>query len=64
MLTCHRPVKDNLTPDMYEWLSGMHARGELLKPDQPGGTLARLAMQGVPKEISGQTLPWNDERIV
>ncbi|KAK5026927.1 hypothetical protein LTS07_007226 [Exophiala sideris] len=57
-------LKDKLRPDMHKMLSGLHARGELLKPEQPGSTLARLAVQGVPKEISGQMLPWNDDRIV
>jgi NAD(P)-dependent dehydrogenase (short-subunit alcohol dehydrogenase family) len=34
--------------------------GTLLRPEQPGNVIARLAV-GAPKELSGQFLSWNDK---
>lgn len=36
--------------------------GGLLKPEQPGNVMARLA-QDAPKELSGKFLSWNDESL-
>ena len=36
--------------------------GTLLRPEQPGNVIARLAV-GAPKELSGQFLSWNDENL-
>jgi hypothetical protein len=49
---------------MYNWLHNIYEKGDLLKPEQPGGTLAKLAMNGVPKSQSGKLLPWDDRSIV
>lgn len=36
--------------------------GGLLKPEQPGNVMARLALDA-PKELSGKFLSWNDESL-
>jgi len=56
--------KTDLPEHMYSWLNDMHLKGELLRPEQPGGSLAKLAMHGVPQEIAGEVVGWDDKRIV
>jgi len=36
--------------------------GGLLKPEQPGNVMAKLAVDA-PKDLSGQFLSWNDETL-
>ena len=36
--------------------------GGLLKPEQPGNVMARLALDA-PKDLSGKFLSWNDEKL-
>lgn len=36
--------------------------GGLLRPDQPGNVMAKLALDA-PKELSGQFMSWNDEKL-
>lgn len=37
-------------------------KGELLRPEQPGNVIARLAV-GAPRELSGMFVSWNDEKL-
>lgn len=39
---------------------GLHERGELLPPHEPGGVLAGLALKA-PPSMSGTFVNWNDE---
>ncbi|KAI5809293.1 short-chain dehydrogenase [Pyronema omphalodes] len=39
-----------------------HKDGKLLRPDQPGNVIAKLALN-MPKEISGQFLSWNSPEL-
>lgn len=55
--------KENFPEHMYKWLDDLHKAGGLLKPEQPGGSLGKLAMNGIPTELSGQLIPWDDIRI-
>ncbi|GAA6015661.1 hypothetical protein JCM8202_001066 [Rhodotorula sphaerocarpa] len=43
----------------HERFMGLHARGELLPPHEPGGVLAGLALSA-PTSMSGQFVNWND----
>jgi NAD(P)-dependent dehydrogenase (short-subunit alcohol dehydrogenase family) len=45
-----------------EKFSGLKSSGGLLKPEQPGHVIAKLAMNGG-KEFSGKFLSWNDESL-
>ena len=47
----------------YEWLSSLHAKGELLRPEQPAGSFARLALEGIPTPLNGLVISWNDSSI-
>ncbi|KAL9108075.1 MAG: hypothetical protein Q9227_007050 [Pyrenula ochraceoflavens] len=40
----------------------LHKKGELLRPEQPGHVIARLAL-GARKEYSGKFISWNDESL-
>lgn len=43
-----------------EKFAGLKEKGTLLKPEQPGHVIAKLAVGGG-KELSGKFLTWNDE---
>lgn len=43
-----------------EKFSGLKSNGGLLKPEQPGHVIAKLAISGG-KELNGKFLSWNDE---
>lgn len=45
-----------------EKFSGLKSSGGLLKPEQPGNVIAKLAVSGG-KELSGKFLSWNDESL-
>ena len=47
----------------YEWLSTAHARGEMLKPEQPASSFTRLVVNGIPPDLKGQVIAWDDARI-
>jgi hypothetical protein len=49
---------------MYNWLHHIYEKGDLLHPEQPGETLVKLAVNGVPKSQSGKLLSWDDQSIV
>ncbi|KAG9562385.1 hypothetical protein KCU77_g4629, partial [Aureobasidium melanogenum] len=36
--------------------------GSLLKPEQPGHVMAKLALDA-PKDLNGKFLSWNDEKL-
>jgi NAD(P)-dependent dehydrogenase (short-subunit alcohol dehydrogenase family) len=42
--------------------SGLKKDGGLLKPEQPGHVIAKLAV-GAGKELSGKFLTWNDKSL-
>ncbi|GAA5979456.1 hypothetical protein JCM10908_002931 [Rhodotorula pacifica] len=44
----------------HERFLGLHERGELLPPHEPGGVLAGLALSA-PQSMSGSFVNWNDE---
>ena len=45
-----------------EKFGSLKSQGKLLRPDQPGNVMAKLALDG-PQELSGQFLSWNDEAL-
>lgn len=45
-----------------EKFSGLKSSGGLLKPEQPGHVIAKLAVSGG-KEFSGKFLSWNDDSL-
>ncbi|GAA5852711.1 hypothetical protein JCM5353_002416, partial [Sporobolomyces roseus] len=54
--------KDHMTSKDLEKFMGIHERGELLLPSQPGRALASLALRAT-RDMSGEFLNWNDERV-
>jgi len=47
-----------------EKFSGLKTNGGLLKPEQPGHVIAKLAVGGDEvKDFSGKFLSWNDESL-
>lgn len=46
-----------MDPDAAEKFSSTHRDGKLLRPEQPGTVIAKLALNA-PKELSGQFLQW------
>lgn len=40
----------------------LHEEGQLLKPEQPGHVIAKLALEA-PKELSGKFLSWNSPEL-
>ena len=40
----------------------LHKDGKLLRPEQPGHVIAKLAV-GAPKELSGKFVSWNGEEV-
>lgn len=55
--------QSSLPKEQYEWLRGMYSRGEMLSPGQPAGAFTGLVVNGIPEELNGQTVEWNDARI-
>ncbi|KAH6714899.1 hypothetical protein BKA61DRAFT_481022 [Leptodontidium sp. MPI-SDFR-AT-0119] len=53
----------NMPPKQYKWLSELHYRGELLQPDRPASSFVHLAVHGIPLELNGQVVEWDDIRI-
>ncbi|KAI5481428.1 hypothetical protein MNV49_004184 [Pseudohyphozyma bogoriensis] len=51
-----------MTDADYKKFKGFHEAGELLKPSQPGGVIAGLALTADSK-LSGTFVNWNDEGI-
>ena len=49
-------AKDN------EKFLGLHAGGKLLKPQQPGNVIAKLALDP-PKELNGQYVDWESKEL-
>jgi hypothetical protein len=43
--------------------AGLKKDGGLLKAEQPGGVIARLAVQGDVEGLRGKFLSWNDEAL-
>lgn len=55
--------KDTLDPEMYDFLVDLHSQGKLLHPDQPAATFAKLAVEGIPPEVRGQTVAWDSTYV-
>ena len=51
-----------LPDDWYQRFIGYHEDGRLLSPDLPGRAAALLVLRA-PKELSGEHLSWDDERV-
>ncbi|KAJ4993038.1 oxidoreductase C30D10.05c [Stagonosporopsis vannaccii] len=45
-----------------EKFHGLHKEGKLVRPEQPGGVIANLAVRGK-RELSGKFLSWDDESL-
>lgn len=45
-----------------EKFHGLHKEGKLVRPEQPGGVIAGLAVRGE-RELSGLFLSWDDEKL-
>lgn len=45
-----------------EKFHGLHREGKLVRPEQPGGVIAGLAVRGE-KSLSGKFLSWDDESL-
>ena len=46
-----------------EKFAGLKREGGLLRAEQPGGVIARLAVQGGVEGLRGKFLSWNDEML-
>ena len=57
-----RSVRCTTSEKDREKFSGLKTTGALLKPEQPGHVIAKLAVSGG-KEFSGKFLSWNDESL-
>lgn len=53
----------NMHPDAHKKFIEFHERGNLLAPEIPGGVCANLAAIGIPQELSGEYLVYNDEKL-
>ncbi|KAJ5219714.1 hypothetical protein N7468_008918 [Penicillium chermesinum] len=51
-----------LDAEMHSKFTGAHEGGLLLKPEQPGNVISKLALNA-PKELTGSFLAWNDEAL-
>ncbi|OQV01807.1 hypothetical protein CLAIMM_07099 [Cladophialophora immunda] len=56
--------KSRMPAEQYNWLTALHANGELLRPEAPASTFVRLALTGIPKDLNGQVIAWDDDRVV
>ncbi|KAF8532859.1 hypothetical protein BDD12DRAFT_764421 [Trichophaea hybrida] len=57
-----RTKHKNAMGEENERFQALHREGKLLRPDQPGNVIARLALD-MKKELSGQFLSWNAEQL-
>ncbi|KAL6229008.1 hypothetical protein BDW75DRAFT_225838 [Aspergillus navahoensis] len=55
--------QQTMPEDQYKWLADLHAKGELLSPDLPASTFVKLALHGIPKDVAGKMVYWNDPRV-
>ncbi|KIW17542.1 hypothetical protein PV08_04736 [Exophiala spinifera] len=56
-------LKDDLPKSTYEWLKGVHDRGELLSPDVPAKTFVYFALKGIPDDMVSTIVDYNDGRV-
>ncbi|KAF2271817.1 NAD(P)-binding protein [Westerdykella ornata] len=54
--------RDAMSAKDAEKFAGLKSRGVLLRPEQPGHVIARLAVEAA-KELSGRFVNWNDESL-
>jgi hypothetical protein len=60
-----KPETDKATmpPEQYNWLNDMYEKGELVNPEKPASTFAKLALRGVPPEVRGKVVAWDDKLV-
>ncbi|KAH8816702.1 hypothetical protein F5884DRAFT_818653 [Xylogone sp. PMI_703] len=56
--------ENSLPSEQYQWLNNLYKAGKLLSPDQPASAFAKLALNGIPKKLSGQLIAWDDAQVV
>ncbi|KAG4261441.1 short chain dehydrogenase [Fusarium proliferatum] len=49
-----------VSPELQKFLNALKAEGRLLKPEEPAGAFAKLVETGIPKDLNGQTVYWED----
>ncbi len=54
--------KPRMAEPSYNWLSGLHAQGQLLSPDAPGKAIACLALFA-PHAWSGEVMQWDEPHV-
>ncbi|KUJ09839.1 NAD(P)-binding protein [Mollisia scopiformis] len=57
-----RKNKDVMDAKDAEKFGSLHTEGKLLKPEQPGNVMARLALNA-DKELSGKFVNWNEKEL-
>ena len=55
----HSSIMDQKDNDKF---IGLHASGKLLKPEQPGHVIAKLALDP-PTELNGQYVDWESKEV-
>lgn len=48
------------SPELQKFLNALKAEGRLLKPEEPAAAFAKLVEIGIPKDLNGQTVYWED----
>ncbi|KAF4420534.1 short-chain dehydrogenase [Fusarium acutatum] len=48
------------SPEVQKFLDALKAEGRLLKPEEPAVAFAKLVETGIPKDLNGQTVYWED----
>ncbi|KAF5625176.1 uncharacterized protein FTJAE_10073 [Fusarium tjaetaba] len=48
------------SPELQKFLDALKAEGRLLKPEEPAAAFAKLVETGIPKDLNGQTVYWED----
>ena len=54
--------KDAMTVSDAKKFAELKSSGSLLRPEQPGHVIAKLALEG-PHELSGKFLQWNSDEL-
>ncbi|RKL26379.1 hypothetical protein BFJ72_g13775 [Fusarium proliferatum] len=49
-----------VSPELQKFLNALKAEGRLLKPEEPAAAFAKLVEIGIPKDLNGQTVYWED----
>ncbi|KAF5725012.1 hypothetical protein FMUND_250 [Fusarium mundagurra] len=49
-----------VSPEVQKFLNALKAEGRLLKPEEPAAAFAKLVETGIPKDLNGRTVYWED----